>query len=48
MKIKTNVKGGALSNNHNVNATALSVKTRVRAGALAPNHNESIVATRRG
>ena len=50
MKLRTNLKAGALSNNHNETqirntkpSTGLRVKTRVKAGALAPNHNETQV-----
>ena len=45
MKIKTNVKAGALSHNHNqtLKATSgLKVKTQVRAGGLG-QHNETVV-----
>jgi hypothetical protein len=48
MKIRTNVKAGALAPNHNETqvrdtnqAAGLRVKSRVKAGALAPNHNET-------
>jgi hypothetical protein len=34
-KIKTNVRAGALSFNHN----GVKIKTKVRAGALSFNHN---------
>ena len=50
MKLRTNVKAGALSPNHNetqvrdTNQTAgMPVKTRIKAGALSPNHNETLV-----
>jgi hypothetical protein len=39
MKTKTNVKAGALSNNHN--QAGLAVKTRLKAGALSNNHNQT-------
>lgn len=38
MKIKTNVKAGALTYNHNQTATrGLKVKSRVKAGLVDPN-----------
>ena len=53
MKLRTNLKAGALSPNHNETqardtkpATGLRVKTRVKAGALSPNHNETQVSDR--
>jgi hypothetical protein len=39
MKIKSNVKAGAVTQNHN--QSALTVKSRVKAGGLNPNHNQS-------
>jgi len=45
MKIRTNVKAGALSVNHNQTvACGLKVKTDVKAGdcALIPNHNQTV------
>jgi hypothetical protein len=54
MKLRTNVKAGALSPNHNeVQAgetkqiSGLRVKTRIKAGALSPNHNETQVSDRK-
>jgi hypothetical protein len=38
MTIKTNVKAGALTTNHN---ETLAVRSAVKAGALLSNHNES-------
>ena len=38
MTVKTNVKAGALSMNHN---ETLVVRSAVKAGALSANHNES-------
>jgi hypothetical protein len=53
MKIKTHVKAGYVSVNHNetlvrdpARAKGLKVKTRVRAGALTTNHNETLVLDR--
>lgn len=48
MKIKTNLKAGALSPNHNQTlasqtAKSLRVKTQVKAGALSPNHNQTLI-----
>jgi hypothetical protein len=37
MKIKTRVKTGALTNNHN-----LRVKSGVKAGSLTHNHNQRV------
>jgi hypothetical protein len=45
MKVKTRIKAGALTHNHNESqaraARGLTVRTGVKAGALVPNHNES-------
>jgi len=38
MKLRTNVKAGGLSANHN--QTGLRLKTRVKAGGLSANHNQ--------
>ena len=50
MKVKTNIKAGALASNHNetlvrtpAKPQSLRVKTNVKAGALAANHNETLV-----
>ena len=45
MKIKTNVKAGKLSANHNqtVALAGLPVKTQVKAGGWKINHNPSVV-----
>jgi hypothetical protein len=40
MKLKTNLKAGALTFNHN-QSTGLKLKTSVKAGALTFNHNQS-------
>ena len=37
MNIKTKVRAGKLSSNHNT--TVVNVKTKVKAGKLAGNHN---------
>ena len=42
MKIKTTVRAGGLSANHNQNG--LKVKTKLRAGALTTNHNQNVLA----
>ena len=39
MKIKTKVKAGALTNNHNQGG--LAVKTKLKAGAITANHNQT-------
>jgi len=39
MKIKANVKAGALGGNHN--QSGVQVKTRVKAGGIGNNHNQS-------
>jgi hypothetical protein len=40
MKIKTNVKAGGITQNHNqTTARSLKVKSNVKAGAFAPNPN---------
>lgn len=41
MKIKTNLKAGSLTANHN-QSSALKVKTSVKAGSLSQNHNQSV------
>jgi hypothetical protein len=42
MKIKTNVKAGGLSANHNQTAArGLTVKSGVKAGGLTANHNQT-------
>jgi len=46
MKVKTSVKAGGLSRNHNetiAKAKGLRVKTSVKAGGLHIQHNETIV-----
>jgi hypothetical protein len=50
MQVKTRVKAGGLSLNHNetlvcapTQAQGLKVKTRVKAGGLMGNHNETLV-----
>ena len=40
MKIKTRVKAGKLSVNHN--ASGLKVKTNLKAGRLSANHNTTV------
>lgn len=42
MKIKTKVRAGKLSANHNQTATGLKVASQVRAGKLAANHNQTV------
>ena len=43
MKIKTNVKAGGISLQHNQTAVrALKVQTNVKAGTLPPNHNQTL------
>ncbi len=39
MKLKTNVRAGKLSANHN--QAAMKVKTAVKAGRIATNHNQT-------
>ena len=44
MKIKTNVKAGALTSNHNQTLVrGLRVKTNVKAGGLVSNYNQTMV-----
>jgi len=48
MKVRTNVKAGRLSSNHNETLVregvkGLKVRTNVKAGRLAGNHNETLV-----
>jgi len=43
MRIKTNLKAGALVDNHNQTvARGLKVKSNVKAGALVDNHNQTV------
>ena len=42
MKIKTAVRAGSITHNHNQNG--LKVKTKLRAGALTTNHNQNALA----
>jgi hypothetical protein len=45
MKIKTQIRAGRLSSNHNAtaqSAVTMKVKTGVRAGKLAGNHNATV------
>lgn len=47
MKMKTQVKAGALTSNHNETQVrdqkGLRVKTQVKSGQLSVNHNEKLV-----
>ena len=44
MKVRTNLKAGALSANHNQTvARGLRVKSSVKAGALLGNHNQTTI-----
>jgi hypothetical protein len=48
MKVKTNLKAGGTSLNHNETLVrdktkGLRVKTHLKAGALSANHNETLV-----
>ena len=43
MRIKTNLKAGALGGNHNQTmASGLKVKSNVKGGALSDNHNQTV------
>ncbi|HKQ77957.1 MAG TPA: hypothetical protein VJ810_29945 [Blastocatellia bacterium] len=43
MKVKTNVKAGKITTNHNQTvARGLKVKSGVKAGAIASNHNQTV------
>jgi hypothetical protein len=46
MKVKSNVKAGGASLNHNQTAAGLRVKSKMKAGALNPNHNQSVKGLR--
>lgn len=39
MKLKTRIKAGRISSNHNV---SVKVKTRLKAGRIAFNHNATV------
>jgi hypothetical protein len=46
MKVRTSVKAGRLSANHNetlVRARSLRARTNVKAGKLSANHNETLI-----
>ena len=50
MKVRTSVKGGRLSSNHNQTllrkgVKGLRVRTSMKAGRLASNHNQTLVRT---
>jgi hypothetical protein len=42
MRVKSNVKAGALSANHNQNVKGLRVKSSVKAGGFSVNHNQTL------
>lgn len=42
MKIKSNVKAGALNDNHNQTVKGIRVKSSVKAGGFSANHNQTI------
>jgi hypothetical protein len=42
MRIKTNLKAGKLSANHNQTVKRLRVKSNVKAGRLSANHNQTV------
>ncbi len=44
MKLKTNIKAGALGTNHNQTPAALKLKSNIKAGALGTNHNQTPAA----
>ena len=46
MRVKTNVKAGAISKNHNQTVKGLRVKSNVKAGALTRNHNQTVKGLR--
>jgi hypothetical protein len=44
MKIKTNIKSGGLSSNHNqamIRARGLKIRTSVKSGGFSSNHNQT-------
>ena len=44
LKVKTNVKAGGMTHNHNETLVrGLKVKTNVKAGLMHLNHNETLV-----
>jgi hypothetical protein len=48
MKLKTNVKAGGITANHNETIVGqpkkgLAVRTNVKAGGISQNHNETVV-----
>jgi hypothetical protein len=44
MKVKTGVKAGGRSLNHNEAQGGLKVQTGVKAGGISLNHNEALVS----
>ena len=42
MRIKSNVKAGRLTSNHNQTVKGLRVKSNVKAGKLSANHNQTV------
>jgi hypothetical protein len=42
MRIKTNLKAGGVSMNHNQTVKRLPVKSNVKAGRLSANHNQTV------
>ena len=42
MRVKSNVKAGGLSYNHNQTAKGLRVKSSVKAGGISFNHNQKV------
>jgi hypothetical protein len=41
LKIRSGIKAGKLSSNHNHAVSGLRIKSHVRAGKLATNHNQT-------
>ena len=46
MRVKTNVKAGIITMNHNQAVKGLRVRSSVRAGIITPNHNQTVKGLR--
>jgi hypothetical protein len=42
MRVKSSVKAGALTSNHNQTTAGVRVKNKVKAGGIDPNHNQTL------
>ena len=42
MRVKSNVKAGGITYNHNQTTAGVRVKSRVKAGGISWNHNQTV------